>query len=128
MISDLREATRSISRIAILQRDLYVLNAELKAIVQAKRIACAVAGLIFLQLAIGLGLLWVGVILYRSGFSAGSVALLSFLVPGAAAALFFYLADQIGKSDLKSDRVNHETSGSRPTDQRTEEARARTSA
>jgi apolipoprotein N-acyltransferase len=128
MISDLREATRSISRIAILQRDLYVLNAELKAIVQAKRIACAIAGLIFLQMAIGLGLLWVGVILYRSGVSAGSVALLSFLAPAVAAALFFFLADQIGKPAQNLNQVNHETSGSRPTDQRTEEARARTSA
>jgi apolipoprotein N-acyltransferase len=124
MISDLREATRSISRIAILQRDLYVLNAELKAIVQAKRIACAIAGLIFLQIAFGLGLLWVGVILYRSGFSAGAVALLSFFVPATVAAVFFFIADQIGKSN----QVNHEIAGPRPSDQRPKETRTRSSA
>jgi len=125
MISDLREATRSISRIALLQRDLYVLNAELKAIVQAKRIGCAIAGLIFLQLAIGLGLLWVGIMLYLAGFSAGAIAALSFLALTSVAGLFFYAASQIGKSDSQE---NHEALGSRPTHPYPEEVRARSRA
>jgi membrane protein implicated in regulation of membrane protease activity len=98
LISDLREATRSVSRVVMLQRDLTLANAELKAIIQAKRIACAIAGLALLQIALGLGLLWVGIILFQAGHSAGLIAALSFLIPASIAAVFFVLVDRIGKA------------------------------
>jgi apolipoprotein N-acyltransferase len=120
MISDLREATRSISRIAILQRDLYVLNAELKALTHAKRIAYMIGGLIFLQIAFGLGLLWIGVSLYLSGFSAGAVAFLSFAFAAALAAVFFFAAIRLGKNN----EGENEASRYRSPHQPPKEARA----
>jgi hypothetical protein len=120
LFADIREATRSLSRIVILQRDLYVLEAEIQALTQAKRIACAAMGLIFLLIALGLGLLWIGVNLYLHGWSAGWIAAFSFAVPALIAAAFTYRALTIGKS--------HEIPGTRPSDQLPEKARTRTRA
>lgn len=67
MISDLKTAARSISQIAVLQRDLYVVNAKLHALRQVRQVFWIVGGLIVLHFALMLTLLWIAFSLYRAG-------------------------------------------------------------
>ncbi len=81
-----REAAESAVKIALLERDLSVLSAELIAAHQGKRLALGVAGVIFLSIALTLGLFWVTWMLHEAGVAPGWLALGSFILFGGVSA------------------------------------------
>ncbi len=83
----LREVTDAAANVAFLKRDLYVLDAEMKVVRQARRLALVVAGAISLNVMATLTLFWVTQMLHESGWSAGWIATLSLLFLGSLSAL-----------------------------------------
>jgi hypothetical protein len=87
-----REAAESAAKIALLERDLSVLSAELLAARQAKRLILAVAGAVFLTIALTLGLFWFTWMIRETGVGPGWIALGSVIVFGGVSALLFVSA------------------------------------
>jgi hypothetical protein len=94
----LREATDAASKIAYLQRDLYVLNAELQAIRQARRVGFGIAGVIFLNIMLTLTLFWGSQALHEAGWSAGILAITSLVLFGLLSGASLLTALRLGGS------------------------------
>jgi hypothetical protein len=84
-----REAAESAAKIALLERDLSVLSAELLAARQGKRLILGIAAVIFLAVALILSLFWVTWMCHEAGVTSGLIALGSFAVFGGVSALLF---------------------------------------
>ena len=78
----LAEAADAATRIVSLQTDLFLLKQELRTIRQIKRIIWVAAGLILLNLLLTLTFFWIQTGLHESGWSAFSLAFMSFLFFG----------------------------------------------
>lgn len=100
-------ATDAASKIVALKADLFLLNQELKTIRHIKRIVLAGCGLIFLNLLLTLSFYWISVSLYEQGWSALSLAGLSFAFFGAIIAAIIFAANRIGKEKHET-RPSHQ--------------------
>ena len=92
-----REATDAATRIATLTRDLYVLNAELSAITQAKRMIALASGGIFVVVMLILGFFWITQGLRDAGWSPWALAVLVFAFFGIMSCSCFLAAYLAGK-------------------------------
>lgn len=90
-----REAAESAAKIALLERDLSVLTAELLAARHAKRLILAVAGAIFLTIALTLSLFWLTWTFREAGISPGWLALGSLITFGGVSAVLFFSAAKL---------------------------------
>ncbi len=91
------EAADAARKAAALQRDVAVLSAELRARIEARRAASIVGALISLNVLVTLTLFWITMGLHDSGWNPFLIALPSFGVFGALAALLGWLALTAGK-------------------------------
>jgi hypothetical protein len=74
-----------------LEKQLLGHRAERAAIHQIKKLGWAVGSLVFAVLALVFGLGWISVALNESGWSAGTIALASFLLFGSIAAILAFV-------------------------------------
>jgi fatty acid desaturase len=87
----LQEARKSASRIVELQKKLLSHRAELAAFRQMKKIALAITGAVFAVMALLFGFGWASVALNQAGWSAGALAVISFIFFSLIAGIFVYL-------------------------------------
>jgi hypothetical protein len=87
----LKEAQQSASRIVELKKHLLSHRAELVAFRQMKKVALAITGAVFAVMALLFGLGWSSIALNQAGWSAGALAIISFVFFGLIAGIFSYL-------------------------------------
>jgi hypothetical protein len=92
----LNEAKDSLERMVSLQRDLFLLDVELRTLDQIKRFAYGIAAILSLELMFALGLGWISWGLYQRGWSPWVLSLCSFLVFGGVTFVFARLARDVG--------------------------------
>jgi len=91
---NLMEASDAAAKIISLQKDLFVLNQEIKTLRQIKRSLYLIASLICLVTLLILTFYWIGEGLHENGFSPFTLALLSALFFGLLIGVFLSLARQ----------------------------------
>jgi hypothetical protein len=91
-ISHFRDAADAAKRVFLLKRDLAVLDAELQAKHQAKRLLTGVVSALLFTAALALALFWVGWAMHEAGVGSWTIAALSFATLGGLGALAAWLA------------------------------------
>jgi hypothetical protein len=87
----LQEARSSASRIIELEKKLLSHRAELAAFRQIKKIALAVTGAVFAFMTLIFGFGWCSVALHEAGWSAGALAITSFIFFSLVTGIFAHL-------------------------------------
>ncbi|MDR3607270.1 MAG: hypothetical protein P4M08_07815 [Oligoflexia bacterium] len=88
----LRKATDAAANIIFLERDLYVLKAELRAARQMRKVALLAASVVSFGIALGLSLFWLTQTLHEAGWSSGFLAIASFVILNCLTGFLFALA------------------------------------
>lgn len=91
------EATDAFAKIISIQKDLLILNAELKAWREFKRVMYGIGAILTLNLTLVLTFYWITIVLYQNGLPAWLLALLSFALFGFSTAILGLRAIRLGR-------------------------------
>jgi predicted PurR-regulated permease PerM len=96
-LTHLVQAADAASKVLSIQAELFVLNQELRTLRQIKRGIWAGIGLLCFALLISFTLYWVQIALHERGWSALSLAMISFIFFGILCGVALYTAIRVGQ-------------------------------
>jgi hypothetical protein len=95
----LSEAKDALGKILAVQKDLFLLDIEIRTMNQLKRLAYGVAAVLFLTLTLGMGFGWASWALHQRGWSPWILSLASLAIFGGLSLLFVNLAKNVGAEE-----------------------------